>query len=328
VKAGDIGARFEYGTGVNLRRLYGTYNFGAGTIKIGQDHTPMDLFVSDQCGLGGGDCGLIGWGTMYTGRQPQLGLSMGGFSVALRKPAVTQILTAQTTSIVSLPAGSTAPTGGTLLGTAGGLDNYSVTAGDFAKIDTDTTMPTIEAGYSFSFGPAAIMLAGGYSSYDVAGISGTTEKEYSVDSWAVGLAFKLGFGPLYVNGSVYTGENPEGLGLAQDITIEGADYNSTTDAIEDTETLVYVLVLGFNVSDMIKLEAGYGAIQNERDLGAVTSEVETNAWYIQAALNPVKNVFIIPEIGVVDYNELEKTGAADKELGDVTYFGVKWQINW
>jgi hypothetical protein len=79
VAAGDIGGRFEYGTGVNLRLLYGTWNFGAGTILAGQDYTPVQWVVSSQCGLGGGDCGFIGWGTYYTGRVPQIKLSMGGF---------------------------------------------------------------------------------------------------------------------------------------------------------------------------------------------------------------------------------------------------------
>jgi hypothetical protein len=239
---------------------------------------------------------------------------MGGFSVVLREPTVSQILTPLSLSVVA----------------SGGLPVVTTAGGPFTSVETDTSLPTIEAGYSFSFGPAAISLGGGYASYDVSGVSGTTEKEYGVDSWAVGLTFKLGFGPLYVNGGVLTGENPANFGLAQDANIQadGAVYNSTTDSVEDAETLMYYALVGFAVSDMLKLEAGYGTVANEIDVGTTTTEHETNAWYLQASINPVKNVFIIPEIGVVDYNELEVTGTADTDLGDVTYFGVKWQINW
>ncbi len=53
VKAGNIGGGFEYGTGINLRKLYGTYNFGSGQILIGQTYTPVNMFYSNQ--VYGGD---------------------------------------------------------------------------------------------------------------------------------------------------------------------------------------------------------------------------------------------------------------------------------
>jgi hypothetical protein len=33
-------ARFEYGTTVNVRLLYGEWNFGAGKLLVGQDYLP------------------------------------------------------------------------------------------------------------------------------------------------------------------------------------------------------------------------------------------------------------------------------------------------
>ncbi|MDT8273254.1 MAG: hypothetical protein RRA35_08675, partial [Desulfomonilia bacterium] len=41
VNKDKITGRFEYGTGVNLRVLYGAYDFGDGTFLIGQDYTPL-----------------------------------------------------------------------------------------------------------------------------------------------------------------------------------------------------------------------------------------------------------------------------------------------
>ena len=61
VKWGNVGGRFEYGhtTTANLRLLYGTWNFGAGTLLVGQDYGPYFYLVSGLCGPGGGECNGI-----------------------------------------------------------------------------------------------------------------------------------------------------------------------------------------------------------------------------------------------------------------------------
>jgi len=293
VSAGDITGHFEYGTGVNLRLLYGAWNFGPGTILGGQDYTPIFYGVSAQCGLGGGDCGFIGWGTYYTGRRPQVKLSMGGFQVALLDPTpLTQPLTV-------VPA------------------------------DTDETLPEIEVAYNFSFGPGAFHIGGAYHTHDVVRVAAGAEREYSVDSWAILGGWKLGFGPLYFNGSVWYGQNPgdNGIAFAPGMLVTSAFYNAGTDSIEDTDAFSGQLILGFVVSDMLKFEGGYNYYDGELDIAGATTEQQVSAYYIQAAISPVKNVFLIPEIGVVDYGDLEVTGLPDIDLGDATYFGMKFQIN-
>jgi len=99
VKWGNVGGRFEYGnagaegsgTGadtVHIRLLYGDWNFGPGVLRIGQDYTPYFYTISQQCGPSGGDCSGIGFGSLYSGRQDQIKLIMGGFQVALIEPKV------------------------------------------------------------------------------------------------------------------------------------------------------------------------------------------------------------------------------------------------
>jgi len=83
VKTGDIAGRFEYGTGVNLRLLYGEWDFGGGTLLVGQAYTPVMICYSSQAGYG--DNGLWGIGDLYGGRLPQVKLKMGGFNVAALK---------------------------------------------------------------------------------------------------------------------------------------------------------------------------------------------------------------------------------------------------
>jgi hypothetical protein len=56
----------------------------------------------------------------------------------------------------------------------------------------------------------------------------------------------------------------------------------------------------------------------------VTQRLE---YYLQWVAQVSPGVFIIPEIGMRDYGDVEQTGLADIDLGDFTYFGAKWQIN-
>jgi len=336
VKAGDIGGRFEYGTGINLRRLYGTWNFGPGELLVGQEYTPLFWPISDQCGLGGGDCGLIFWGTVYTGRQPELMLTMGGFKVALIDPYSSGLLESGGTEagVVSVPSGTPCPSGSILVADDGTTAYCAVaaTAPNFDVVDTDQTLPKIEASYTFNLGPAALFIGGGYNTYDVQGVLAGTDQvgDESIDSFVLTAATKMGFGPFYVNAQASWAQNPGSFNLTQDNLLTQPAYDFASNKWEDVDSFFWAVALGFKVSDMLKLEGGIGNIDNSRDdptgAGAnVTHKVW--AYYLQAAISPVKNVFIIPEVGYVDYGELETDNAPDVEQGDATYFAVKWQIN-
>jgi len=279
VKAGDIGGRFEYGhtTTVNLRLLYGTWNFGGGTLLVGQDYTPLNVFQSNQ--VWAGDADLLPYGGIYDGRRPQITLSMAGFKLALVQPA-------------------------------------TATIAGFASVDTDTTLPKIEASYKLKAGPAALTFLLGYNTYDVVG---ATDNTVGIDSTFMGLAFNVGLGAAYVNGNVYMGKNLGPFGMweqgANDPTITGTQVN-------DNDSMGYVLVAGFKVSDTIGLEAGYGHQESELDVAGSKTD-DTDSYYVQATINLAKGCFIVPEIGKVDF----KDSAAGTKQGDTTYYGAKWQIN-
>jgi hypothetical protein len=84
VKAGDISGRFEYGTGINLRLLYGQWDFGGGSLLVGQTYTPVNAFYSNQ--VGGGDTDLLPYGGIYDGRHPMVQVKVGGFKFAAVNP--------------------------------------------------------------------------------------------------------------------------------------------------------------------------------------------------------------------------------------------------
>ena len=125
VKNGAIAGRFEYGSGPNLRMLYGTWDFGEGQLLVGQTYTPVCLFYSNQAF--GGDAGLLNFGGVYNARRPMLRLSVGDFKVAL----------------VNVHAESD-------LGTDGG---------------TEVLLPKLELSYDLKAGPVGLKFAGGYQTY-------------------------------------------------------------------------------------------------------------------------------------------------------------------
>lgn len=128
VKAGDIGGRFEYGSGPNLRMLYGTWNFGGGELLVGQTYTPFNYFISNQ--VFGGDTDMLPYGGIYDGRRPMIQLKTGGLKIALVEP------------------------------NTGGVTGY-------ATAETDTSIPKLEASYGFNAGPLKLSLMAMYNTFDV-----------------------------------------------------------------------------------------------------------------------------------------------------------------
>jgi len=285
VKAGAVSGKFEYGSTPNLRLLYGAWKFGAGTLVVGQDYSPIDTFISNQQGPAkwGGDIDGLPWGGIYDGRTAQIKLQMASFQVALVQPKV-------------------------------------VSATGLTPTDTDTSIPKIEASYSFKAGPLALKVLGAMNSHD--DVVGTTS--YSIDSNMFGVMAKYATGPFSVAANMFMATNPGNFGLLQDNSVTTATFSSNT--VNDCDSTGTLLVLGYKASDMITLEAGYGMLSNEIEAAGVTTKSETNSMYVQAVIALAKGVYIVPEFGTVDYGDKE-VGSVKTKQGDISYFGAKWQIN-
>jgi len=130
VKVSDeLTGGFEYGasSGVaNIRKLYGEWNFGAGSFLVGQTYSPMNWFYSDQ--VYGTDNDLLAQGGLYSGREKMLQLKFGDFKVALVPAKISTTGTATTS--------------------------------------TEITIPAIEVAYAMKFDVATIKFAGGYQTYE------------------------------------------------------------------------------------------------------------------------------------------------------------------
>lgn len=326
VKWGAVGGQFEYGHGgaaigaegsgtsadtTFVRLLYATWNFGPGILTIGQDYTPYFFVISDMCGPSGGDCSGIGWGSAYGGRQDQIKLTFGGFKIALLEPRTT------------LP--STTP----------GQQTIVAGAAVVAANDTDRTWPKIEASYSGSFGPIGFFVGGGYNKMTGQWAMNSGIRELDVDSWVMAAGLKAAFGPFYVNGALQLAQNIGNYGAASTINGNTAALStaamSMATGVVDADYWCGMIVAGFKVSDMLRFEAGFSHQEAEQDDIAAnagrTFEYETQAYFLMAIISPAKNVYIIPEIGKAEYNHRKYASFADIVLGDMTWAGIKWQID-
>jgi hypothetical protein len=200
VKAENIGGRFEFGmdddaNNVSLRRMYGTWDFGAATLKLGKDYSPTSQFISGQ--VFDGDLGLLGIGTGYSSRNDQVSLSFGGFEVALIDTGSAGIIRGMTTG------------------------------------DVDEFLPKIEAGWGMSFDTWNFNLNGGYQMYEVEG-AGAADEDVDVISYTIGADAGVNFGPAYVKGAISYGTNWADAGWhisTYGATYDGDDDTDDVDSI-------------------------------------------------------------------------------------------------
>jgi len=291
VKVSDeLAGRFEYGAtsgNANIRLLYGEWNFGAGKLLVGQDYVPLYLPGSNQ--VYSADGGLEGYGgEMYGSRHAQLKLTFGTFQIAAVEPDLT-------------------------------YDDSSTTA--HAKgTGTDIVLPAIHVQYALVGSNWKVLMAGGYQTFDVDQTTGG-----DVTSWGLGVDASMTLGALSFTAQVNGGTNVGNLWFidvmgSETADAEGRGYADVDAAgvVTDNDALGFRICAAYKVNDMFGLEIGYGFQQTELD-EANSIENESESYYVQAPITMAPGVFVVPEVGVVNYKE----GTED----DTTYFGAKWQIN-
>jgi hypothetical protein len=69
--------------------LYGEWNFGSGTLLVGQTYTPLNMFYSNQ--VFGSDNDLLAQGGIYSGRHGMIRLKFGDFEIAAIAPDTSAI---------------------------------------------------------------------------------------------------------------------------------------------------------------------------------------------------------------------------------------------
>lgn len=187
--------------------------------------------------------------------------------------------------------------------------------GDGEADDERFVMPKLEAKYKLSKHNFTIEAAAGYQTYEVT--FGTDE--FDVDSYVLAIGGKFNFGPAYIGADGYLGQNvgPYGLKIKAE-----ADPVVNSGELEDNDAYGLMGLVGCKMNDTLALEAGIGYVSAELDNDA-SDEDDAMAYYVQATVTLAKGVFIVPEIGALDY--LDDADGVDE--GDEYYWGMKWQIN-
>ncbi len=299
VKEGNVGGHIELamratggGDGgddsVNTRRAYGTWKFSDNAIlKVGKDYSPVTRFISGQ--VFDADNGLLGNGNFYGRRPAMLGLTLGNFDIAL-------------------------------------LTNALVTTG-IAPVDSDPdwNLPKLEASYLMKFGAFDLRPFGGLQYFKVDRGDSTLTDDLDVYSYVIGIDSMINIGAFWIGPQVAYGQNWANAGWANGRW--GATYARATlkgtDDTNDAKSLSAMLVAGLKFTDTLKFEAGVGYRNDDADVSGVDDAVAWEA-YIQAVITLAKGVYLIPEIGYIDFGDDPVT---DDNVGYRWYAGAKWQID-
>ncbi|MGI6385705.1 MAG: hypothetical protein ACOX2W_00965 [Desulfomonilia bacterium] len=258
----DNDSREQGGTGVRTRTIFGTYDFGAGSITIGQDWTPLNSIVySNQVVLD--DLDLIGYGTIWEEWSPQIKFRTRGFEIALIEEDGSADIS--------------------------GADEY----------DVDVLMPKIEAAYHFVGDNYFADVFGGFFSYKIEDVTvgNVNYGNETVNCWALGVGGGINIDPAYIKASVYMARNEINLGLIH-ADASGAKINATGDLVNE-DSLGALLVAGAKI-DKYTVEAGVGYVTAEYDESGSEKNDAISA-YINATIPIYGSFFIVPEVGMFDY---------------------------
>ena len=150
-------------------------------------------------------------------------------------------------------------------------------------------------------------------------------------SWFLYLGGKYSAGPLTFGGNVWKAQNPGnmtmGFGMPGQPDADGspgqdfAQWDEDNLNVEDTDGFGYLLVGAFSPNDMLTFEGGWGATNYDNDV--FDDADDTVAYYIHARIQLAKGVWLVPEIGKIDY----KDDPDGEDEGSMTYYGAKWQIS-
>lgn len=291
----ELGLEDDTGDNATTRRIYGTWDFGAGTLKIGKDYTPVHQFISGQ--VYDTDLGLLGYGTAYGDRVGQISLRFGGFEIALINNTSDDLL--------------------------GGMTDG----------DVDWYLPKIEAEYGMSWDTFNFKIIGGFQTYTIEDVSqdptvGTGSGDVDVTSWTIGGDAGMNFGPAYVKAALNYGNNVDNADwhIAPAGVQGGFARWDGDDGTDDVSTMMGALVAGFKVSDMLSFEGGFGyRLDKPDDSSFNPADDDDEAWsmYVQGVIALAPGVWVIPEVGYYDYMK----DFNDNDEGSQFYLGGKWQID-
>ena len=297
-QSGDISGKVELDTrdqdgnegsseigDVRVRHMYGEWDFGSGKLLIGQTFNPCTVYSSSLGYYSGGIQPYGGLGLSYF-RTSQIRLTFGNLVLAFMSPD-----------------------------TSAGLE-------DDGFVDTDTTLPRMEARYSLKLDPVTVDFMGGWQTYDVVD---AVDHEETIDSYQLGIYARANFGPAYVKAVGTYQQNGANYGLwSATVVDQAAVYEG--DSIQDCEMWGGSIVAGYKINDMFTVEGSYGFASAENDDQDLKNEDDAQVFTLLTKITVAPGVIIQPEFIYEDREDRYDDGIKTEE-GDATIFGVFWMIN-
>lgn len=275
-------------SGVGTRRLFAICDLGWGSLKIGQDYTPIGMLnYSNQ--VYGDDTNLICYGNLAERRTAMIQLSVKGFDIAFVEDR--------------------------------GSSSMNATSGD-----VDSLTPKLEICYNINKQNYFVDIFGGFLSYNVDDVTmGSTNcGDKTVTCWTTGVGGGITLNPVFVRGLVYYAQNGKNLDMAiRDAA--GAQFDATGSVVNETNVGGY-LVAGSKVGKCtVEAGFGYGYSQLDEVVGAYGDDKNTiMAYYLNVTIPVCGSFILVPEVGVLDYGD---NSFGNDEKKNTSYFGAKWQID-
>jgi len=309
VKEGDFSGIAEMGAynpknragGVELRMLFGEWDFGGGKVRVGYAPSPY-VFRSEQ--TYDSDGGFNGYGSLWDGRYAQIKASLNnGLYLTLKK---------QSTSNTGGTSNFTTNTGPAWQNTP-----FNLTATQYAATNTnyDTYLPQTTVGYE---GKAGILKYGGGMAFNFYKVTQTTsdvvtskDEIYSYLGFAHGT---VDLAPVELKFNLYTGQNVGNL-MANSGAATGSYYFNRHNAY----TYGGWAQVGYTLNNKIKMFTGASYESNDTKESKVDDRMAAFA-NLQYAVS--KNFKVVPEITYL--NDLRsRTGAKEPQIYAA---GVKWEM--
>jgi len=207
--------------------------------------------------------------------------------------------------------------------------NTNPITGNASIVDTDVTIPKVAASFNLKTNVFFADLFGGFNTYKAVV---NDDIDYDVNAYVGGLGLGFNAGPVFLKASGYYAVNAAAYGLSQwgtrTIYYNSTDNNNQLNGdIEDTESYGGIALIGFNAGSKATVEIGGGYLKQEVDFPGTKIEDETFSYYGNVSLKFAPGVVIVPEVGIVDYSDIDKNDDPSKDEGSLFYAGIKWQID-
>lgn len=278
------------GGDISARHLYVKRDFGCWKLTVGQTEDGTNQLANQAWN---NDNGLIGYGVVYGGRNPQIRADFNfGLYLALIKPSV--ILPEQMPATYS-----------------SGVDNL---------------IPKINIGYNFKIGNVYFMPTAVVQTYSFN--KDFCDTDVDVNSWLGQLVFDYPGKKIQLKGGFHYGANIGNMGYAAPRInyAEGKPYDSNKafyadNNTADATTMGGFAALGLRLTDTwnLNLGGGYANTETSSEHPRYPEEDDRMSFYLQLAYKGACGLRIIPEIGMVD----DGKGLGGDEQGSLMYFGTQ-----